>query len=188
MAEQRCWVAVASAEHVSRGRREGFMQVCHGKGAPLRRLRPGDRVVYYSPTIRFGEGDRLQAFTALGTVLPGEPYEVDMGNGFIPFRRDVAWDEGLKQAPIAGLLERLSFTAGRRSWGYVFRFGLLSATTEDMLLIARHMHAVAGEDSAVPAHEGAEGACRVESRQGSPGAATGKRASAGAWCPRGAAD
>jgi hypothetical protein len=25
------WIAVASAEHVRRGRREGFMQVSHGK-------------------------------------------------------------------------------------------------------------------------------------------------------------
>jgi len=44
------WIAVASAEHVRRGQSEGFMQVCHGKAAPLRRVRPGNRVVYYSPT------------------------------------------------------------------------------------------------------------------------------------------
>ena len=29
------WVAVASAEHVAIGRAQGFMQVGHGKGAPL---------------------------------------------------------------------------------------------------------------------------------------------------------
>ena len=28
----------------------------------------------------------MQAFTAIGIVLPGEPYQVDMGNGFYPFR------------------------------------------------------------------------------------------------------
>ena len=28
----------------------GFMQVSHGKAAPLRRIRPGDGVAYYSPT------------------------------------------------------------------------------------------------------------------------------------------
>ena len=44
------WIAVASAEHVRRGREGGFMQVCHGKAAPLRRIQPGDGVVYYSPT------------------------------------------------------------------------------------------------------------------------------------------
>lgn len=144
MAAPRDWVAVASAEHVRRGRREGFMQVCHGKAAPLRRLRPGDRIAYYSPTVRLGEGDRLQAFTALGTVLPGEPYEINMGGGFMPFRRDVAWDEGVQEAPIAGLLDQLSFTAGRRSWGYAFRFGLFCVTAEDMDLIARQMRTCDG--------------------------------------------
>jgi hypothetical protein len=138
-----CWVAVASAEHVRRGRREGFMQVCHGKCAPLRRMRPGDRVVYYSPTVHFGGKDRLQAFTALGTVKAGEPYAFDMGEGFVPFRRDVAWEQDAGEAPIAPLLDRLSFTAGRASWGYAFRFGLLQATAEDMDLIAGAMHRAA---------------------------------------------
>jgi hypothetical protein len=32
------WIAVASADHVGRGRAPGFMQVCHGKAAPLRRI------------------------------------------------------------------------------------------------------------------------------------------------------
>ena len=85
------WLAVASAEHVRRGRQEGFMQVCHGKAAPLQRIQPGDRVVDYSPTVSFQGKDKLQAFTALGVVKPGAPYLFDMGGGFRPFRRDVEW-------------------------------------------------------------------------------------------------
>lgn len=139
-AAPRCWVAVASAEHVRRGRHGGFMQVCHGKCAPLKRVHPGDRVAYYSPTVQFGGGERLQAFTALGTVLPGDPYAFDMGGGFVPFRRDVAWDDAPRDAPIAALLGALSFTAGRRHWGQALRFGLLQVTAEDIALIARHMH------------------------------------------------
>ena len=53
------WVAVASAEHVRIGRSKGFMQVCHGKAAPLRRVHPGDGVVYYSPTGAFQAKDKL---------------------------------------------------------------------------------------------------------------------------------
>lgn len=45
-----CWIAVACAEHVARGVAGGFMQVSHGKRAPLVRIRPGDRVAYYSPS------------------------------------------------------------------------------------------------------------------------------------------
>ena len=62
------WVAVASAEHVRRGRQAGFVQVSHGKVAPLRRIKPGDGIVCYSPTAVFGEKDGLQSFTAIGTV------------------------------------------------------------------------------------------------------------------------
>lgn len=48
-----------------------------------------------------------------------------MGNGFHPFRRDVAWDVDARDTSILPLLDRLSFTAGRSSCGYAFRFGLL---------------------------------------------------------------
>ena len=137
------WIAVASAEHVRRGCREGFMQVCHGKGGPLRRIHGGDRVVYYSPTVTFGGKDRLQAFTAFGIVQPGAPYEVDMGGGFCPFRRDVAWQVA-DETPIAPLLSLLAFTAGKSNWGYAFRFGLLPVEAGDMDLIAQAMGVAPG--------------------------------------------
>jgi hypothetical protein len=79
------WIAVASAEHVRIGRARGFMQVCHGKAAPLRRLSPGDRVIYYSPTETFRGKDRLQAFTAIGIVAPGAPHQADMGGASVRF-------------------------------------------------------------------------------------------------------
>ncbi len=60
------WIAVASAEHVRRGQAGGFMQVCHGKATPLKRIQPGDWVAYYSPTETFKGKDKLQAFTAVG--------------------------------------------------------------------------------------------------------------------------
>ena len=132
------WVAVASAEHVRLGRSQGFMQVCHGKAAPLRRIRPGDRVVYYSPSTAFRGKDRLQAFTAIGRVRQGEPYAFDMGGGFVPFRRDVDWFEAA-EAQIQPLVDRLSFSAGRRNWGYALRFGLLAIEAADTELIAAAM-------------------------------------------------
>jgi hypothetical protein len=132
------WIAVASAEHVRRGRTDGFMQVCHGKGAPLRRIRPGDRVAYYSPTLVFGRKERLQAFTAIGTVRDGEPYQFERGEHFCPFRRDVAWLDA-QEAPIQPLLERLEFSAGVKNWGYQLRFGLFAISDLDMTVIAAAM-------------------------------------------------
>jgi len=67
------WIAVASADHVRRGLKGGFMQVSHGKLAPLKKIAPGDRVAYYSPTEIYGNKDQFQSFTAIGTVREGEP-------------------------------------------------------------------------------------------------------------------
>lgn len=139
MTERSFWLAVASADHVRRGRREGFMQVSHGRGAPLRRIRPGDGVVYYSPSAVYGEKDGLRSFTAIGVVREGEPYQGDMG-GFTPFRRDVDWADA-SEAPIAPLLDRLELTAGKQNWGYQLRFGLLKIGGKDFRLIAGAMGA-----------------------------------------------
>jgi hypothetical protein len=134
------WIVVASAEHVTLGRTAGFVQACHGKAPPLRRIRPGDHVVCYSPTTAFRGKDRLQAFTAIGVARDGDPYRSDMGGGFHPFRRDVAWAEA-REAPIAPLLDRLEFSRGRANWGYQLRFGLLAISQPDCRLIADAMQA-----------------------------------------------
>jgi hypothetical protein len=136
--ESRNFIAVASAEHVRRGRAAGFMQVCHGKAAPLKRVTPRSRVVYYSPSEQFGARDRLQAFTALGVVKDAAPYPFDMGGGFAPWRRDVEW-LAAREVPIKPLLDRLEFCIGLRSWGQKFRFGLFTIGARDMATIAAAM-------------------------------------------------
>ena len=137
-ARSGCWIAVASADHVARGRAEGFMQVCHGKPAPLHRLRPGDRVVYYSPTRTLGGREPVRAFTALGMVKVGEPYQFDMGGGFVPWRRDVGWSAA-DSAPITPLLPLMAWTTGQRNWAYPLRFGLFAISRPDLQCIARAM-------------------------------------------------
>lgn len=132
------WIAVASATHARRGCAEpgaGYMQVCHGKVAPLRRVKPGDRVAYYAPTVTMGASDRLQAFVSLGLVKPGEPYAFDMGGGFVPFRKGVDY-VAAREAPIAPLLDHFDFVQDRARWGSAFRFGLFAVSDHDMRLIA----------------------------------------------------
>jgi len=116
------------------------MQVCHGKAAPLRRIKSGDLVVYYSPTITFHGEDKLQAFTAIGIAKAVEPYQADMGGGFCPYRRDVAWLPS-EEASIRTLLDRLDFTRAKKSWGYQLRFGLFEISEPDMRAIAHAMGA-----------------------------------------------
>ena len=138
-ASQRlCCIAVASAEHALRGRDQqpvGFMQVCHGKQAPLRRLRAGDVVAYCAPAQTMGGKDGLQSFVAIGEVQAQAPYAFDMGGGFVPYRRDVrCWPA--QAAPIAPLLDHLLFIENRQRWGDKFRFGLFEIPAADMRLIA----------------------------------------------------
>lgn len=137
------WIAVACAAHARRGcavPEQGYMQVCHGKYAPLKRVAPGDRVSYYSPTVTMGGRDTLQAFVSIGIVQPGAPYEFDMGGGFVPFRRDVAYVPAL-EASILPLLDEFEFVQDRSRWGYKFRFGLFQVSDADMLRIAYAMRA-----------------------------------------------
>lgn len=137
------WIAVASAEHARRGCATldtGYMQVCHGKCAPLKRASAGDRVAYYSPTLAMGGKDKFQRFVSIGVVQAGEPYAFDMGGGFVPFRRDVAY-VAAREASILPLLDELEFVENRQRWGYKFRFGLFEVSDHDMRLIARAMQA-----------------------------------------------
>jgi hypothetical protein len=138
--DRRYWLAVASADHARRGKDLGIMQVCHGKGGPLKRPRAGDGVVYYSPTVSFGGSDRLQAFTSIGVVRDERIYQADMGGGFRPFRRDVTFVKA-NEASILPLLDELELTRGKRNWGYAFRFGFLEITQRDFAVISAAMGA-----------------------------------------------
>jgi hypothetical protein len=129
---------VASREHVLRGVAGGFCQLNHGKAGPIRRLKPGDWIVYYSPRETMGSGEPVQAFTAIGQIRPGEPYAGEMGGGMQAMRRDVDFLKA-REAPIRPLIETLSFTKDRASWGYAFRRGSFAVSEADFRAIAEAM-------------------------------------------------
>jgi hypothetical protein len=116
----------------------GFAQLCHGKAQPLRRMAAGDGLIYYSPTEEFGGTTPCRRFTALGEVLAGPPYPVEMAPGFVPYRRDIRFFEA-EEVPIAPLLDRLSFIKDKKRWGYPFRFGHFEIPPADFELIAARM-------------------------------------------------
>ena len=134
---RRDWIAVACAAHVRRGVDAGVMQVCHGKAAPLRRLAPGDRIAYYSPTETLGGRNRVQGFTAFGVVV-GDVTQVEMEGGFRPFRRAVRYCEA-RPAPIHPLLEQPGFALAGPGWGARLRFGLLATDAASMDMIGTAM-------------------------------------------------
>ena len=134
----RYWIGVASKDHVSRGVAGGFCQLCHGRAQPLKRMAPGDWIVYYSPKERFEGAAPLQAFTAIGEVTGAAPYPFEMAPGFIPHRLDIRFLEAA-ELPIRPLIDRLSFIKDKQRWGYVFRFGLFEIPRRDFELIKRAM-------------------------------------------------
>lgn len=135
------WIAIASANHVEWGIEGGFMQVCHGKGGPLKRLSTGDGVIYYSPTKVVGDKETFQHFTALGHVKDGVIYQVEIHEGFHPYRRDVVWKH-LPPVSIRPLLGELEFSVGKQNWAYPMRFGLFEITKKDFICIEKAMETI----------------------------------------------
>jgi hypothetical protein len=147
MADRNYWIGVVSRSHVQLGAQGGFVQLGHGKRAPLERLRAGDGLVMYSPRTSYPSGEALQSFTAIGIVTSGEIYQVETSPDFRPYRVDVSYLE-CREAPIKPLVERLSFIRSKTNWGAAFRFGQLKIPAYDFALIACAMGRAAFDQDA----------------------------------------
>jgi hypothetical protein len=134
MPTEKYWVVVASKDHASRGVQGGFIQANHGKEGPLKRIRPHDWVVVYSPKETFEGDTKLQAFTAIGQAVDDTVYAVSMTSDFHPFRRNVRFYP-CHDAPIVPLLDDLQFITNKKSWGFPFRFGFFEIKEEDFTRI-----------------------------------------------------
>ena len=156
----RYWVGVASQDHVACGVAGGFCQLGHGKAAPLKRMSPGDWIVYYSPKMRLDGAELCQQFTAIGEIVWRDVYVFEMALSFAPYRRDVRFLDA-RAAPIRPLVKRLSFIRDPKRWGYAFRFGHLEMSREDFELSALQMlgkvpemaHVTSCETSHAPVHK-----------------------------------
>lgn len=132
----RGWLGVVSAEHVARGASLGIAQVNHGKRAPLARMKAGDTLVYYSPTIRRGIADSYRSFTAIGVFPDEEIWQADEGE-FKPFRRRIEYLP-CRPVPVDELRPRLALTAGA-GWGYQLRLGLIELDPSDVEILREAM-------------------------------------------------
>jgi hypothetical protein len=134
MQKSRFWIIVASKEHVMLGVNGGFAMANHGRRSGLARMHPGDGIIYYSPKVSLGGDISLHAFTAIGEVADNEIVQVEMTPDFRPFRRKVNYQYS-GEVKIEPLVEDLSFIRNKKSWGYVFRFGIIGIPKEDFLHI-----------------------------------------------------
>ncbi|MGC2633670.1 MAG: EVE domain-containing protein [Candidatus Cybelea sp.] len=135
------WVGVASADHVNAAVASGFVQLGHGKSAPVRRLLPGDLMAFYSPRSQLHAGVSVQSFTAIGRISDREPYLYPQTPSFSPTRRDVTYFKA-QAAPIEPLLGELSFIHTGTNWGLPFRRGLIEVSQQDMRVVANAMKAL----------------------------------------------
>ena len=132
------WIIVASKDHLQRGLDGGFIQANHGKAAPLKRMSPGDWVVYYSPRLEYGKPEKCQRFTAIGQITDDRIYQHDMGDDFIPYRRNVRFLPA-RDVSILPLIEALTFINDKTHWGAPFRFGMLQIPEQDFKRIVSEM-------------------------------------------------
>jgi hypothetical protein len=100
-------------------------------------MAPGDVLVYYSPRATLGDGTPLRAFTAIGVVDDGEPWQADEG-GSRAWRRRVVYDRGAVEVPLDDLRHRLELTAAPH-WGHRLRRGLVPLSDHDAVVVRSAM-------------------------------------------------
>lgn len=138
MNKTKYWIIVASKDHVKNGIAEGIAQACHGKTSPLRRMKKGDYILYYSGKMVLGKDEKCQEFTAIGQVKDDEVYQFQMTPDFCPSRRNIEFFSH-QDLSILPLINDLEFIQNKKSWGYPFRFGILEINENDFQLISSKM-------------------------------------------------
>ena len=136
--DTRYWIAVASRDHVQRGVEEGVCQASHGKEAQLKRMGEGDWVVFYSPKESYDGVEKCRKFTAIGKIKDELVYQVRTNEDFAPFRRSVEFYP-CSEVPIEPLIPLLSFIKNKKSWAYIFKFGLFQISRQNFLAISSRM-------------------------------------------------
>ncbi|WP_316634578.1 EVE domain-containing protein [uncultured Flavobacterium sp.] len=143
MRAKKYWIATISKEHAQRAINGNFIQVCHGKEGPLKRMQKEDCLLIYSSKVTMEGGEKCQAFTALGKVIDDEVYSFQMTEKFIPYRRNIQFVE-CNEVSIIPLIENLEFIPNKKLWGYPFRYGFFEINENDFNFITSKMISKAG--------------------------------------------
>lgn len=125
----RHWLAIISLEHARVAASSGFLQVCHGKAAPLRRTSAGDEFFIYSPKTGMSSGESVMAITYRGNFDDNRVYQFEQAPGFTPFRKDVTFDQDFRSVPIRAIAG-MELTANP-NWGLILRRGFVELSNAD---------------------------------------------------------
>jgi predicted RNA-binding protein len=138
-ADTKYWIVCISKDHTLLALKWGIIQACHGKRAPLARMKKGDGIIIYSSKFNISDPkSTLRAFTAIGEIADDDIYQYEIHPDFIPHRRKVNYFSA-KEVPIEPLIDELDFIPNKRFWGYPFKYGFLEISKRDFELISSHM-------------------------------------------------
>jgi predicted RNA-binding protein len=132
------WINTVSKDHMLIGKKNGIVQANHGKLSPLKRLKVGDQIIFYSPKTSFENGEPLKAFTAVAKITDEKIYQVELSDDFKPYRMNAQYED-CYEVKIEPLIDSLNFIRNKKSWGYMFRFGLFEINEHDFNLIYSRM-------------------------------------------------
>ncbi len=127
-------------DQVRQGQHGGFVQLSHGEEIPLKRMQPGDWLIYYSSRLSVQNKEKCQSFTAAAQISDAEVYSVFLPEGYVLFRRNARFIPCCN-ASVVPLIEQLSFIDNKQHWGYPFRNGHFEISFEDFQIIAKAMRA-----------------------------------------------
>ena len=133
-----CCLGIAERIHAELCKEAGVVVLGIDGPSGVRKLNPGDKVVYYSPKTA-PDGEVLRSFTSIGEVVGEGEYERDLGAGRLLWVRDAAWAENPKEVSIYDLLERLSWIKKPKNWGFYMRGSHRQIPFEDYAVIAEAM-------------------------------------------------
>lgn len=132
------WIAAISKEHAQLAIKGSFIQVCHGKEAPLKKMKKDDYIIIYSSKITMRKNEKCQMFTALGKVSDDHVYSFEMTEQFKPFRRNIEFLKS-NEISILSMIENLEFIPDKKYWGYSFRYGFFEISENDFNFITSKM-------------------------------------------------
>ncbi len=159
MQGQRYFVAVAARDAIDAAVTGGYVEINHGRAAPLARMRDGDALVWYAPRV-CERGEAVQAFCALAFVN-GDTAGSGDENAPAICRRAARY-VAAQPAPIRPLIDVLDFIRDKRHWGIALRYGFVQISAQDFVRIAHSMGCdstvLAGARPAPALHDGASAA------------------------------
>jgi len=127
------WIAVISLEHAQIAATSGFLQVCHGKAAPLKATCKGDEFFIYCPKTQMMGGTPLKKIMFRGYFKDDRVYQVEQFPGFHPWRKDVSFDAQFQAITLA-FVDGMELTRNPH-WGMLARRGFFEISAHDAALL-----------------------------------------------------